>query len=221
MFQEEPKRGKYEDLTVGRFRSGHQIKGKPLSLTAWRVTSGDTDVMEVISEELGGTVGEWEATGDDVFECFTNAESVDIILEAADIRTGMALFGRNGPPIRTCDSKTQTGDNAGIPCACPLTLADRKAAAQRGSGCSPSIQITFSLAAFPALGRFSFRSGSWQLARDIGVAEARLAKIDGQARGKLGLEVVTWVDKLTNREKSFTKPVLTIIGPVNDAKAPF
>lgn len=221
MFADEAKPSKYEDLTVGRFRSGHAVKGKPLSLTSWRVTSGDTDVMEVISEEFGGTVGEWEATGDDVLECFTAASAVEIVLEAADIRTGMVLFGRTGPPIRSCDSKTQTGDNAGKPCECPLALADRKAAAQRGSGCSPSIQVTFSLAAFPALGRFTFRSGSWQLAKDIGQAEARLARIDGPARATLALEVVTWTDKLTNREKSFTKPVLTVHGPVADVKSPF
>lgn len=221
MFADEAKPSKYEDLTVGRFRSGHAVKGKPLSLTSWRVTSGDNDVMEVISEELGGTVGEWEATGDDVLECFTTAESVDIVLEAADIRTGMVLFGRSGPPIRSCDGKTQGGDNAGVPCACPLTLADRKVAAQRGTGCNPSISITFSLAAMPSLGRFQFRTGSWQMARDIDAVEARLAKIDGPARGTLALEVVTWTDKVTNREKSFVKPVLTILGPVADVKSPF
>lgn len=221
MFADEAKPGKYENDTVGRFRSGHAVKGKPVSLSQWRVTTGDPDVAEVISRELGGNPEEWDATGDDAIEVFTETDTVEIILSASDIRTGMVLFGRSGPPIRSCDGRTQKGENEGTPCACPMVLQERKDAAARGTGCSPSIQVVFSLAAFPALGRFSFRSGSWQLAKDIGLAEAALARIDGPAHARLSLEVVSWIDKKTNREKSFTKPVLTIGKSVQNDSAPF
>lgn len=223
VFDEEPVKGRYESDVVGRFRSGHVSRGKPVSLTQFRVTTGDPDVAEVISQELGGEPQEWETDKDDKIEIFTTTDSVDVILDGPGaIRTGLVSFSRTNQLLRACDGRTQTGgDDEGSPCACPLALQERKDAAARGTGCSPSILVTFKLSAFPALGVFQFRSGSWTLAKDISVAEAALARIDGPALATLSLEVVTWVDKKTNREKSFTKPVLVIRKGVQNESSPF
>lgn len=221
VFEDEPTKGKYVDETVGRFRSGHAVRNRPISLTEWRVTTGDPDVAEVISQEFGGTPQEWETEKADNLEIFTTTNSVDVVLDGAGaIRTGMVLFSARQTLLRSCDGRTQSGDNAGTPCVCPHALQERKDAAQAGTGCSPSIQITFALAQFPALGRFTFRTGSWQMARDIEAAERSLAAIDGPASATLALELIEWTDKKSNKTKSFTKPTLTNIKAIQGG-APF
>lgn len=203
---------RFSDDLVGRFRSGYQINGRPASLSDWRVTTGDPEVASAVQSILGGDEPqEWEAQGEDNIELFTSSNSVDVILDGPNaIRSEMVLWGRQGA-IRRCDGVEQKGDDAGKPCECPATFADRKDAAKSGKGCEPSITVYFALKDDPELGRFSFRSGSWSLARDIGLAEADLAKIDGPAYATLSLEVVEY--EANGKKRSFTKPVVKITGP--------
>lgn len=201
------------DDIVGRFRSGQALNGRPMSLSAWRVTTGDPDLADQVAADLGGKPGSWEATGEDALEVLTTAEVVDIILEGANaIRSQMVLWGRTNKPIRTCDGVTQGNDECSA-CVCPTGLQERKEAAKAGTGCEPSVSIRFRLASMPDAGFFQFRSGSWGLAGDIGVSEAHLADIDGPARATLALELVEYTTK-AGREVSYTKPVLTVLGPV-------
>lgn len=202
-------RQSFADDMVGRFRSGYQINGRPASLEAWRVTTGDPDVATLISDLLGGEPPQrWESRGEDNLEIFTASGQVEIILDGPNsIRSEMVLWGRSGA-IRKCDGVEQKGDDIGKPCECPATFADRKDAAKAGRGCEPSVTIYFRLAANPDLGVFKFTSGSWSLARDIGFAEDKLATIDGPALATLALEVVEFTSQGVNRK--FTKPVITV-----------
>lgn len=206
-----PPRSKFADDLVGRFRSGYQINGRPATLEAWRVTTGDPDVAETVVEILGGEdAQEWAAKGEDVLEVFTTAESVDVILDGPNaIRAEMVLWGANGP-IRKCNGVEQLGDDAGEDCVCPGAFADRKSYADKGKGCKPSITVYFRLAAAPDLGVFKFTSGSWSLAKDIGPAEEKLEAIDGKARARLTLEVVEY--ESAGQKKRFVKPVVEILG---------
>lgn len=209
-------RSKYADDLVGRFRSGYQVNNRPASLEKWRVTTGDPDVAETISELMGGEgAQEWDAPGEDNIEIFTDTAKIDIILDGHHaIRSEMALWGRSGA-IRKCDGVTQKGTEpgdaaAGSPCECPAAFSDRKDAAKSGKGCQPNITVFFRLAAAPDLGVFKFTSGSWSLARDIGAAEEKLEAIDGPARARLGLEVVEY--EAQGKKRKFTKPVVEVLG---------
>jgi hypothetical protein len=208
-----PKRSSFADDLVGRFRSGYQINGRPSALEKWRVTTGDPSVADRIQELLGGEPAqEWEAKGEDNLEIFTEAESVEIILEnAGAIRSEMILWGRSGA-IRKCDGVEQKGDDAGTPCVCPSSFSDRKDAAKNGRGCEPSITIFFRLAEDPELGLFKFTSGSWSLAREIGLSEEALSKVEGSAKASLTLELVEY--EAQGKKRRFTKPVVTIKGAV-------
>lgn len=217
LFENDPAsapKARFADDLVGRLRSGYQVGKTPVALEKWRVTSGDPDVLDAVLDLFGDDSGEgqteWPTEGEEKFQVFTAANSVDIILDGPDaIRSEMVLWGRSGPAIRKCDGVEQKGDDAGEPCVCPATFDARKDASRAGKGCTPSITAYFRLADAPDLGRFKFTSGSWSLARDIGQVEDKLATIEGQARATLTLEVV----KMKNG-KQFTKPIFKIHGPV-------
>lgn len=209
-------RTKFADDLVGRFRSGYQINKRPASLTEWRVTTGDPDVAEAVQKLLGGDAPqEWEATGEDNLEVFTEAKKVKVIIDGPKaLRQEMVLRAMNGGFIRRCDGVEQHGEGAeGEPCVCPATFADRKAAAKKGTGCQPNVTLFFKLAADPDLGRFKFSSGSWSLVRDLArdQVDERLTEIDGPAYAWLKLEVVEY--ESDGKKRKFTKPAVEIIGP--------
>lgn len=207
-------RGSQADDVVGRFRSGAQLNGRPLALDAWRVTTADPDVADAIAEALGGEAKEWDTSSDETLEVYTEANELSIILDGPGaIRSSMVLWGRNAL-LRSCDGVTQGHPNPGEDCACPSKVKDRKEAAQKGTGCEPSIQVYFRLADHPTLGKFKFFSGSWALLGEIGKAEEALVRIGGPALATLKLDQVT-----TKAGRTFTKPTVKVHGPADDTDA--
>lgn len=197
--------------TVGRFRSGHQLNKRPIALSDWRVTTDDPDVADKIAELFGGEKQTWDSEREP-FEVFTTLSSVDVLVEPDAIRSGMVLYGRAGA-IRRCDGETITypSEAKGTPCACAsyTSLAERKAAAQAGTGCQPEVIIRFRLAAAPDLGVFKFVTGSWSMARDINAVEADLSSREGTVSASLILEPVEFTTK-EGVKRNFTKPVLKL-----------
>ena len=199
--------------TVGRFRSGHQLNKRPIALSEWRVTTDDPDVADKIAAAFGGEKQTWDSEREP-FEVFTTVSSVDILIEPDGVRSGMVLYGRAGA-IRRCDGQdiTYPPEARGSACACAAytNLAERKAAAQAGTGCQPEIIVRFRLASDPDLGLFKFVTGSWSMARDIGEVETRLASATSTQRATLSLEHVEFTTK-EGVKRAFTKPVVTIKG---------
>lgn len=207
-------RQRFADDIVGRFRSGHQLNKRPISLEHWRVTTGDPAVAERIRDLMGGDPAqEWDTQGEDNLEVFTITERLRIVIPGpAMLRQEMILRGLRGI-IRRCDGVTQSGDGSqGKACECPQAYADRKAAAESGSGCSPETSLVFRLWDDPDLGMFRFRSGSWSLVRDIAAQQTmeRLEEINGPTDAWLGLELVEFGEGAS--KKRFTKPTIDVIG---------
>lgn len=205
---------------VGRFRSGYQINNRPMSLEKWRVTTGDPEVAEAVTAILGGDEPqEWETKGEDKMEVFTKSKTVDIILDGPRaVKSEMVLWGRAGA-IHKCDGAVihYPDEEKGKPCPnAGLDLKARKDAAQRGTGCGPSITVWFRLADNPDLGRFKFTSGSWSFAKDIARPEEAIADADGPVKGSLTLEVVEFEDRTSGQKRRFVKPVLKITGSVEE-----
>lgn len=204
---------------VLKLRSGYQANNRPIALTEWRFTTGDPEVAEKLLATYGSKndagVSEWDATGEDNLQLFTDRKRVSVIFRADDLRTGMALWGRNSL-IRSCDGVTQNGDGAeGKPCECPSSYLERKEASRKGIGCSPSISLKFRLADLPDIGFGRFNTGSWQLVEQIPEIEAKLEALgDVDVLAELTLEEVSFVDKKTNQNRSFTKPSIRIKGAV-------
>lgn len=199
-------RGKFADDFVGRFRTGYLDGRSPRSLQNFRVTSGDADVVNQIAESFGGTAQEWEATGEDRLEVFTETSKVSILVQPRGISTGFVMWGRAGK-IRACDGNIQTwGDDVGQPCICAgWSLDERKEKSKQGIGCAPDISIAFRLADLPNLGLFRLQSGSFVLLKDIQSAELAVYEANEEKPATLGLEVVTM-----KNGKEFTKTVLKL-----------
>jgi hypothetical protein len=219
--------GGFSEDVVGRFRSGHQVesgkgKKKPIALSEWRVTTGDPDVATRVQELLGGDeAAEWDATGEDNLEVFTEAPEVEILLEkASSLRQAMILWGRNGNIIRKSDGETISypEESKGDPDPqADQSLQERKAAAKEGTGAEPQIEVYFRLAEDPDLGIWKFQSGSWSLVSDLAYNETQeeIEEIfaDGAdaVRATLRLEEVSFEAKngpMAGKTVTFTKPVL-------------
>lgn len=210
-----PRPQRFANDLVGRFRSGYQLRNRPVALTEWRVTTGDPDVAKAIQDLLGGDEPQqWETSGEDNLEVYTERKQVKVILDGPDaLRQEMVLWGRAGA-IRRCDGVEQHGEDAkGKPCECPASYADRKDAAKKGTGCQPSITLYFKLADAPDLGRFKFVTGSWSLLRELGDVTDTLTDIEGPTLAWLGLEEIEYEAKDTGQRRKFTKPVIEIVGP--------
>jgi hypothetical protein len=224
--ESQPKpRQKFADDVVGRFRSGHQINGRPAALTEWRVTTGDPEVATFIYDDLGGDEPqEWEAKGEDNLEVFTASDKVEIILEGENaLRQAMVLFSRQGKLITKTDGETilYPEDDAGKPDPdAELTYQERKKKGQDGIGPVPQIEVYFRLASDPEQGIFKFVTGSWSMVYDLAAndTQTELAHLveqseDGKVSATLRLEGVEFVAKNGPRKGqtvSYTKPVLDL-----------
>lgn len=203
------------DDIVGRFRSGHQVSGRPASLDDWRVTTGDPEVADKIFEVYGGEAPQsWETTQEDNLEVFTASPEVEIIIaNSKALRQRMVLWSRQGKLVIDSDGETYA-DGTPDPDA-ELTFAGRKKKGQDGLGPAPQIEVYFRLAEEPDLGVFKYQTGSWSMVQDLvrdQTVEA-LEEIDGPALASLKIEEVSFVAKNGPRAGqtiTYKKPVLTI-----------
>jgi hypothetical protein len=205
-------RQRFADDVVGRFRSGHQLSGRPAALEDWRITTGDPEVADKVYDLFGGHAPQdWETKGEDSIEVFTAVPEIEVLIEdASKLRQRMVLWSRAGKLV--IDSDGETDPDA------MLSFQERKKKGQDGLGPSPQIEVYFRLAEEPDLGIFKFQTGSWSMAQDIprdGTVEA-LEEIGGPAKATLALEKVSFIAKngpRAGQTVEYTKPVLKIVGP--------
>jgi len=191
----------FADDVVGRFRSGHQLSGRPASLEEWRITTGDPEVADKVYDLFGGhEPQDWETKGEDSIEVFTAVPEVEIILaDAKALRQRMVLWSRAGKLVIDSDGGKE--------------LVDETPAPFRGP--EPLIDLTFSLEVAPELGRFGLRSHSWNWATDLarsGTGE-RLAASPTPVRASLALEKVSFIAKngpRAGQPVAYTKPKLAL-----------
>lgn len=201
---------------VGRFRSGHQINKRPISLKEWRVTTGDPEVADEVLAELGGEeVGTWETPGEDNLEVFTTSDSVEVILSGADaIDARMVVWAKGQKRIVVCGNEVY--DTEGGPFECEeggyRTRAEHD---EQGHVCEPLIKVRFRLASNPDLGIFEFQSGAWSLVQQVGYIYSDINKNGGGAvTATLHLEPVEF--ESGGQKRKFTKPVVTVTGEYED-----
>lgn len=191
------------DDVVGRFRSGHQLSGRPASLEEWRITTGDPEVADQVFEVFGGQEPQdWETKGEDTIEVFTATEEVEVIIaDASKLRQRMVLWSRAGKLVIDSDGG--------------MELVDEAPAVTRGP--DPLIDLTFTLAVASELGQFWLRSHSWSWASDLAQSNVseQLADIAGPARASLALQPVSFVARNGSRAGelvAYTRPQLRILG---------
>lgn len=196
---------------VGRFRSGHQINKRPVSLKEWRVTTGDPDVAAAVIALLGGDdVETWETNGEDNLEVFTDSGSADIILEGAEaIDARMVVWAKGQKRIVVCHDEVY--DTEGGPFECTEGgYRTRREHDEQGHVCDPLIKVRFRLAADPDLGIFEFQTGAWSLTSQVGILMGDLNKYEGAVKATIALEAAEF--EKDGKPVKFTKPVITVTG---------
>lgn len=208
------------DEIVGRFRSGYQTTaGRPVSLDAFRITTGDNEVAEAVMAMFGADdtgVSTWDTSTEETLQVFTEAAEVPIIVEPRAIKATLVLWSNKGAKIIETDGQYEIVDGkvTDTPWAgAGKSLAEMKADAQAGVGPAPSLQVYFRLADNPDLGKFKYFSGSWGAIEQFSAAELAVEKIGGPARATLGLERIEFVNK-DGQNVSYVKPTLRVHGPV-------
>ena len=196
---------------VGRFRSGHQINKRPISLKEWRVTTGDPEVAEAVQENLGGDeVSTWETNGEDNLEVFTTASEVDVILDSAEaIDARMVVWAKGQKRIVVCHDEVY--DTEGGPFECTEGgYRNRREHDEQGHVCDPLIKVRFRLLDAPELGIFEFQTGAWSLVSQVGYVLADIDKYDGPVKATLALQAAEF--EKDGKPVKFTKPVITVTG---------
>jgi hypothetical protein len=206
---------------VGRFRSGYQIDGEPASLSAFRITTGDPGLAAELAAEFGidktkaEGPQEWEAAGEDYIEVFTEAHSVNIILEnAAAYKSSLVRRAGDGSFMYATDGEVITAvgedfeDEYAVGNPDPQSGQDldtRKAKAKKKLGSSPDIRVSFTIEDHADWGIFQFRSGGWSLVHND--PEEKLSRMpEGPIKCQLKLTTVE------GKKFTWTKPELLVRG---------
>ncbi|MGW5116487.1 recombination directionality factor [Streptomyces noursei] len=200
-------------VQVGRFYTGRLAEGRPQALNTWRFTTDDAEVAARVAALLGGQPQPNEGGGALAHEVLTNRERVRVLMDGPDaVAAHMILWGSKGI-IHECDGLEflSPEEKKGQPCGCPPRLEGRKMAARDGRGPTPSINLTFRIAAEPALGDFRFMTGSWQLAAQLPDLTDALERVGGPAVCDLTMELVVFTTK-AGRSVCYRRPVVTVLG---------
>ena len=187
---------------AGRFHATTMARNRPRTLGTWRVTTTCPPTAARVARLLGGHVHQDPTTGR--AEVLTTAQTVSILLSHPDaLRIGWQRSA-NG----TCDGLDQ---DDGQHCACPVGLAARRAAAKRGDGCRPRVEVRFALIDDPAAGLFAFASEDWSLVELAGTLRGVLDGSGVPARARLGLER-SLHGLRSGRVLACTRPVIALVG---------
>jgi len=185
---------------AGRFHSITVVRHRPRTVGTWHVTTASRLTADCLAQLLGGQVHQDHANA--LAEILTTTSIVDILLADSDaLHIGWQRIGHG-----ICDGTTQ--DN-GRPCACPETIALRRAAAKQGYGCRPRAEVRFWLKGDPAMGVFDFAGEDWSFIELVTAMRAALSIRAGNRpiRARLGLRRSLHTLR-SGRVLAYTRPVI-------------
>ena len=202
------------------FRSGRVVNRRPVSLSTWRVLTGDPGVADAVAQLMGGTPEEWDPAKEMHLEVVTEQQSVEVIIDGPEvIDERLILWGRTGP-VHECDGEfyLSPAEDKGRPCGCPRLLRERKEAARAGRGPSPSITVPFRLAHDPELGLGRYVAHAWSFAEHLHELKQALLEVGEPALCHLRIEQVEYTTP-AGETRRFRKPVVDVLGSYNTAIA--
>jgi hypothetical protein len=179
--------------------------GRTRVLDTWLIALRDASLVGRVVDLLGGAPTNIHDSG--LAPCvITDAPDLDILLSGPEDLD----VGWHGQPGQVCDGSSQHDRRGRHPCACPLDLADRKAATRVGRGCRPRVRLCFRFPEDPGLGTFRFSSGNWALATQASNALASLRRDPRPTSARLSLE------RTSHRLRSgttitYTRPELALV----------
>jgi hypothetical protein len=147
------------------------VGNRPRTLGSWRVTTTSRRTADWVAQLLGGRVQQDLTNG--LVEVLTTSPTVDVLL------TGPAALRVQWQHAASrCDGVTQRD---GRPCACPRSLAQRRATGKQGRGCRPCAELRFRLTLGPCLGTFSLACEDWSFVELVARTQAARRARQGPA----------------------------------------
>ncbi|MFD0264188.1 hypothetical protein ACFVH7_38665 [Kitasatospora indigofera] len=198
---------------VGRIDLGFPALGEAAGEPCWHIATSSWSTANSISEALGGTARPFGRLPGLEVQVVTEAASLSVLLEGPDsVSFRMARRGGRGV-AHTCDGQRflEPAGLTGTACGCPPTLTARRAAALRGLGPKPDIELVFLLHAAPELGLFRLNTSSWDFAGDSLRALEVLRQVPSPVLCRLGIEVVEFSSP-DGVEVSYRRPMLVVAG---------
>lgn len=138
---------------IGRLGFGLLRNGRPETLTTWRITARDPEVVARLAALFRGMPG--KSTDADEYEWHVVTETATVAVILSGPHALHVCWRRDGFG-RRCGGSEQ-GRGARCTCGSLRSLAERKAAARRGHGCVPNIEMSFQLVDDPTLGGVQVR----------------------------------------------------------------
>jgi Recombination directionality factor-like len=192
---------------IGRLGFGLLRNGRPETLTTWRISARDPEVVARVAALFRGMPR--KSTDADEYEWHVVTETATVVVILSGPHALHVCWRRDGFG-RRCGGSEQ---GRAARCACSLrSLAERKAAARRGHGCVPNIEMSFQLVDDPTLGVFKFVSGNWSFAEQAVVTEAVLGNLAVPTLIQLGLKQTHHILR-GGRSVTYTRPTLAVLGP--------
>jgi hypothetical protein len=145
---------------VGRFHYATLLRSRLQVTASWQVSADNCEVLARVAHLLGRAS---QGIGADTCSVTTATKTLDIILHGPGaLRLSWCRDGRH-----TCDGDVQCNYGTQRSCTCPPSLPERRMATRHGRGCEPRVEVFFQIAQDPALGMFTFVSGSWSFAEQV------------------------------------------------------
>ncbi|WP_327724498.1 hypothetical protein [Streptomyces europaeiscabiei] len=167
---------------VGDCDFGRVVDGKLIAQPVWRLLTVPPQTAESVTSVLGAEPRRRLATSPEQFEVVAEKAGLQVRIEDPDRLTAQMKLWDSRGLAHHCNGRVLLSPeaDAGHPCGCPSTMAERKARARRGQGPQPVTTLLFRLAGCPDVGSFRFRSSSWRFAEGVQRIRTQLAAMATQ-----------------------------------------
>jgi len=198
---------------IGRIRLGEKAQnGAPKSLSTFRLTSYDKNVLDAAQAIYGGTVAAWKDAPDPgMYQLITSVAAIDILIPRAlqNVTQSYELW-TGGACQRRCDGRLcvlPEQDVVGCLCTADgLSGADRE--------CDVITRLSVILPRLPGLGVWRLDTGGWHAATTIPATLDLLMALDNRSMVPAVLRAVQRSSKGVEKGKAVTH---RFVVPVLDA----
>jgi hypothetical protein len=199
---------------VGRIRLGEKLGNRPAKIDNLRFTSQNRDLLDQIATLYQGEVTSWESPRGAEWQCYIQAEEIDIIIPPSDeaVTTSYEIWSGGGMQ-RYCDGETMArpGNDETRACQCAQDVADG-----RERECKIKARMIVWLPRIQTLGVWRLETGSWYAAGELTKMVDTLldASMHLQRAVTAKLRLDRRVVKRDGKTFRFNVPIITPVGDV-------
>ncbi len=199
---------------VGRIRLGEKLGNRPSKIDKLRFTSQNRDLLDQIATLYQGEVTSWESPRGAEWQCYIQAEEIDIIIPPSEeaVTTSYEIWSGGGMQ-RYCDGETMArpGSDETRDCQCAGDIAEGGV-----RECKIKARMIVWLPRIQTLGVWRLETGSWYAAGELTKMVDTLldASMHLQRAVSAKLRLDRRVVKREGKTFRFNVPIITPVGDV-------